>query len=115
MSPKRKLSAKNKDYCKRYREKNSKKYKENDAFRKRYTRMLAKANNPLLHEETENECRLSSVSFFLFFFTTVIFFSFFPHFVIFFHFFFLNFKQKKLDDLYAIDNKLHMSKICIYG
>ena len=54
MGPKRRLSG-NKEYCKRYREKNSKKYKENDALRKRYTRMITKTTNPLLHEEQKKK------------------------------------------------------------
>ena len=56
MGPKRRLSG-NKEYCKRYREKNSKKYKENDALRKRYTRMLTKTTSPLLHEEQKKKNR----------------------------------------------------------
>ena len=56
MGPKRRLSG-NKEYCKRYREKNSKKYKENDALRKRYTRMITKTTNPLLHEEQKKKNR----------------------------------------------------------
>ena len=55
MGPKRRLSENNKEYCKCYRKKNSKKYKENDALRKRHTRMLTETFNPLLHEELKNK------------------------------------------------------------
>ena len=49
------LSENNEEYCKRYPENISKQYKENDAFRKRYTLMPTKTSSLLLHEELKKK------------------------------------------------------------
>ena len=49
MSPAKKTSG-NKDYCKRYREKNREKYRENDTERKRAQRVKVKLQNLELYE-----------------------------------------------------------------
>ena len=60
MAPKRKLRKNNKDYCKRYREKNPKKYRKNYSERKRYQRIVKKANsNEELKRKNRARMRLS--------------------------------------------------------
>ena len=54
MSPAKKTSE-NKDYCKRYREKNREKYRQNDAERKRAQRVKVKLQNPELYELKKKE------------------------------------------------------------
>ena len=56
MSPAKKTSE-NKDYCKRYREKNREKYRKNDAERKRAQRVKVKLQNPELYELKKKEER----------------------------------------------------------
>ena len=56
MSPPKKTSE-NKDYCKRYREKNCETYRENDAERKRAQRVKIKLQDPELYELKKKEER----------------------------------------------------------
>ena len=61
MSPAKKTSG-NKDYCKRYREKNREKYRKNDTERKRAQRVKVKLQHPELYElkkKDERERKLS--------------------------------------------------------
>ena len=56
MSPAKKTSE-NKDYCKRYREKNCEKNRKNDAERKRAQRVKVKLQNPELYTLKRKEER----------------------------------------------------------
>ena len=56
MSPAKKASE-NKDYCKRYREKNREKYRKNNPERKRAQRVKVKLQNPELYELKKKEQR----------------------------------------------------------
>ena len=56
MSPPKK-TPENKDYCKRYREKNRETYRENDAERKRAQRVKIKLQDPELYELKKKEAR----------------------------------------------------------
>ena len=56
MSPSKK-TFENKDYCKRYREKNRETYRENDAKRKRAQRAKIKLQDPELYELKKKEER----------------------------------------------------------
>ena len=59
MAPTKKTARKeNKDYCKRYRQKDPEKYRERDAERKRMSRLLLKAKNPLVYEDQKKENRI---------------------------------------------------------
>ena len=59
MSPSKNVisSTKNKEYCKRYREKNSEKAKEADRLRKKHSRLLMKLNGGVLYEDMKRKNR----------------------------------------------------------
>ena len=58
MAPSKKISpSKNKEYCKRYREKNSEKAKEADRLRKQHSRFLAKVKGGVVYEELKRKNR----------------------------------------------------------
>ena len=58
MAPSKKISpSKNKEYCKRYREKNSEKAKEADRLRKQHSRFLPKVKGGVVYEELKRKNR----------------------------------------------------------